>query len=438
MTTAIDALARPEGPSPMTTLAERRVRLPKWGTSREDLRGRMDRAASDDVPWLERLAAGTNYVAGGDVLEVAKEAYLRFFSTNGLLPSTFPSLARFEREVIDYAAGLLHGPDAVGSITSGGSESILMGVKSARDRARAVHPNITNPRMVVPESAHPAFWKAAHYFGLDLVRVPLGPDLQIDLNAYRAAIDDDTVLLVASAPSLTLGMVDPIEAIAPLALERDINLHVDACVGGFFLPFAEMLGYPVPRFDFRVPGVTTISADLHKFGYTAKGASVILSRDPGIFHHQIFHFGGPERPDDWYVTPSMTGTRPGGAIAAAWAVMTYLGEEGYLRVVGATMTYLRRWWDGIAAIDGLEVMGAPAMSVFGYTSRTLDVFAIADGLEARGWLVSRDSHPVRSIRFMQSAGHEPFVDAYLADLGEVAELVRSGQLTSDGGQATYT
>lgn len=422
----------------MARLAEPRVRMPERGTPRAEVRRRMDEAAADDVAWLERLAAGTNYAAGEDVVEVAKEAYLRFFSTNGLLPSTFPSLARFEREVIDYTAGLLHGPDAVGSITSGGSESILMGVKSARDRARVVHPHITSPRMVVPASAHPAFWKAAHYFGLELVRVPLRSDLQIDLDAYRSAIDDDTVLLVASAPSLTLGMVDPIEELAPLAAARDINFHVDSCVGGYFLPFAEKLGYPVPRFDFRVPGVTTISADLHKFGYTAKGASVILSRDPEIFRHQVFQFGGPERPDDWYVTPSMTGTRPGGAIAAAWAVLTYLGEEGYLRVVGQTMVYLRRWWDGIEAIDGLEVMGKPAMSVFGYTSRSLDVFAIADGLEARGWLVSRDSHPVRSIRFMQSAGHEPFVDAYLADLRDVAELVRSGQLTSDGGQATYT
>ena len=422
----------------MATLIEPRVQLPQHGTPRDQIRAQMGEAASHDAPWLERLAAGTNYVAGDDVVEVAKEAYLRFFSTNGLLPSTFPSLARFEREVIDYTAGLLHGPNATGSITSGGSESILMGVKSARDRARAVHPEIIRPRMVVPESAHPAFWKAAHYFGLELVRVPLRPDLQIDLDAYRAAIDDDTVLLVASAPSLTLGMVDPIEELAPLAAERDINFHVDSCVGGYFLPFAEKLGYPVPTFDFRVPGVTTISADLHKFGYTAKGASVIMSRDPEIFRHQVFQFGGPQRPDDWYVTPSMTGTRPGGAIAAAWAVMTYLGEEGYLRVVGATMDYLRRWWDGIEAIDGLEVMGKPAMSVFGYTSQTLDIFAIAAGLEVRGWLVFRDTHPVRSIRFMQSAGHEPFVDSYLADLREVADLVRTGQLTSEGGRATYT
>jgi len=422
----------------MATPAAARARLPRSGLSREELSARLEEAVADELPWRERLAAGTNYLAGEDVTEVAKEAYLRFFSTNALLPSTFPGLARFEREVVDYAAGLFHGPAAVGSITSGGSESILMGVKSARDRARMVHPGIRTPRMVVPESAHPAFWKAAHYFGLELVGVPLDGALQIDLDAYRRAIDDQTVLLVASAPSLTLGMVDPIETIGPWALERDINLHVDACVGGFFLPFAEMLGEPIPTFDFRVPGVATISADLHKFGYAAKGASLIMSRDEEVFSHQAFRFGGPGRPDDWYVTPSMTGTRPGGAVAAAWAVMTYLGEEGYLRVVGDTLAYLRRWWAGIEAIEGLHVMGRPAMSVFGYTSETLDIHAIADGLEARGWLVFRDTHPVASIRFMQSAGHEPFVDGYLADLREVADLVRSGELTSAGGRATYT
>jgi glutamate/tyrosine decarboxylase-like PLP-dependent enzyme len=421
-----------------TTPAGERVRLPATGTDREELRRQMESAASRDADWLRRMAVGTNYPAGEDVLEVAKEAYLRFFSTNGLLPDLFPSLARFERDVIDYVAGLFHGPEAVGSITSGGSESILMGVKSARDRARRLHPEITEPEMVVPTSAHPAFWKGAHYFGLRLVPAPLGPDLEIDVDAYKAAITDRTVLLVGSAPSLTLGMVDPIAELAPLAHERRIGFHVDACVGGFFLPFVEKLGDPVLRWDFRVPGVTTISADLHKFGYAAKGASVVISRDREVFDNQPFRFGGPERPDDWYVTPSMTGTRPGGAIAAAWAVMTYLGEAGYLDRVGRTLVYLRRWWAGIEAIEGLEVMGRPVMSVFAVTSKTLDVFAIGQGMEARGWIVFADSHPVPALRYMQSPGHEPYVDAYLADLADVAELVRSGELTSEGGRARYT
>lgn len=418
--------------------SEHRVRLPASGTPRDRLQEALDEAAAGDADWLRRMAVGTNYPAGEDVLQVARDAYLRFFSTNGLLPDLFPSLARFEREVVDYAAGLFHGPEAVGSITSGGSESILMGVKSARDRARRLHPGITKPEMVLPVSAHPAFTKAAHYFGLDAVTVPLDADHQIDVAAYRAAITDRTVLLVASAPSLTLGMVDPIEELAPLAAEREIGFHVDACVGGFFLPFAEKLGRPIPLFDFRVPGVTTISADLHKFGYTAKGASLIMSRDRDVFDSQPFRFGGGSRPADWYVTPSMTGTRPGGAIAAAWAVMTYLGEAGYLERTRQTYEYLERWWAAIAAIDGLEVMGTPAMSVFAVTSRTLDPYAIGKGMEERGWLVYADSEPVPALRYMQSPGHAPYVDNYIADLREVAELVRRGDITTTEGRARYT
>ena len=418
--------------------AEPRHALPAEGTDRERLRRLMEEAAADDADWLRRMAAGTNYPAGEDVLEVSKEAYLRFYSTNGLLPDLFPSLARFERDVIDYVASLFHGPDAVGSITSGGSESILMGVKSARDRARRLHPEISEPEMVVPESAHPAFTKGAHYFGLKLVPVALGPDHLIDPATYRAAITDRTVLLVGSAPSLTLGMVDPIAELAPLAAERGIGFHVDACVGGFFLPFVERLGDPVPVWDFRVPGVTTISADLHKFGYAAKGASVVMSRDRDVFESQPFRFGGPTRPDDWYVTPSMTGTRPGGSIAAAWAVMNYLGEAGYVDRAERTMRYLRRWWAGIEAIEGLHVMGKPVMSVFAITSTELDMAAIEAGMQQRGWLTFMDTHPVPALRFMQSPGHEPYVDRYLADLRDVAELVRRGELTAGGARARYT
>ena len=412
--------------------------LPEHGLERDDLRRRLGQAQAEDIRPVERMVAGAQYPAGDDVLEVAKAAYIEFFSTNALLPSLFPSLAKFEADVISMTAHLLHGREAVGSITSGGTESILMGVKSARDRARVHHQRIRTPEMVVPVSAHPAFWKAAHYFGVEVVRVPLDDQFQIDMLEYRAAITPNTVLLVGSAPSLTLGMVDPIEVLGELAQERNIGLHVDACVGGFFLPFVEKLGVTLPVWDFRVPGVTTISADLHKYGYTAKGASVILSRDPEVFRHQVFRFGGPERSDDWYATPSMTGTRPGGAVAAAWAVMMYLGEDGYLRLVKQTIEYLRRWWAAIDAIPELEVMGRPAMSVFAFTSRSLDMYAIADGLEQRGWLLFRDSFPVKAIRFMQSPGHEAYVDKFVADLREVTELVRNGALTSARGAARYT
>lgn len=415
-----------------------RMMFPDRGLSRGEVSDLLEAATSDDVDWRGRMASGVNYFVSDDVVEVAKEAHLRFFSTNALYQGYFPGLAQFESEILDFAADLFHGPDATGSITSGGSESILMAVKSARDRAREVHPQINTPEMVVPASAHPAFWKAANYFGLDVHKIPLDVEHQVDLDRYASAVGENTVLLVGSAPSLTLGMVDPIPTMAQLAAARDINFHVDACVGGWFLPFAEEEGEKFATFDFRVPGVTTISADLHKFGYGAKGASTIMSRDPDIFRHQEFRFGAPERNDDWYVTPSMTGTRPGGPIAAAWAVLRFLGRDGYRRVTRESLEFIRRLQRGIDSIDGLHVMGRPAMTLFAYTSDSLNMFAVAEGLSERGWLVSRDTWPVPAIRFMQSLGHAPLVDRYLEDLKTVVEMVRSGEIETDDGRADYT
>lgn len=412
--------------------------LPDDGLARDELTALLEEEAAKNVDWLGRMAAGVNYHVSDDVVQVAKEAYLRFFSTNALYRGYFPGIARFEDEIIDFAADIFHGPDARGSVTSGGSESILTAVVSARDRAREIHPHITRPTMVVAASAHPAFWKAGQYFGLVVIKVPLDQDHQVDVDRYQAAVTDDTVLLVGSAPSLTLGMVDPIPEMAAIAVERDINFHVDSCVGGWFLPFAEDIGETFPTFDFRAPGVTTISADLHKFGYGAKGASVVISRDPGIYRHQEFRFGAPERNADWYVTPSLTGTRPGGAIAAAWAVLRYLGKDGYRQVVRESLDFVRMLQAGIDRIDGLRVMGRPAMTLFAFTSDTLDVFAIAAGLTERGWLVSRDTWPVPSIRFMQSLGHAGLVDRYLGDLEEVTDLVRQGKITASEGRADYT
>jgi len=414
------------------------VKLPKQGISAQELNRMMQEMASQDLPYKERLASGTVYMAGDDVLEVARQAYMTFFSSNPLYSKTFPSMPRMEQEVVAMSASLMHGDQATGAVTSGGSESILLGVKSARDRARVTKPNVTSPEMVVPESAHPAFWKAAHYFGLKIVPTPLDLNCVLDLPKYLAAVNDNTVLMVGSAPSLTLGMIDPIPQMAAVAYERNINFHVDSCVGGYFLPFVEKLGYPQTQFDFRVPGVTTISADLHKFGYAAKGTSMLLSRDPDIFRHQVFEFGPPPRPAGWYNTPTIAGTRPGGAIAAAWAVMNYLGEEGYLRVVGQTMRYIKHLQASINAIDGLKVLGEPAMSVFAYTGTTIDVHAVADAMKLRGWMVSKDNHPVKAIRFMQSLGHEPYFVDYLKDLKEVAHLVAQEGLTAgDGPGADY-
>jgi glutamate/tyrosine decarboxylase-like PLP-dependent enzyme len=425
----------------MTAEIAERVHLPRSGMSRDDVREALERAHATDVWSPQTFAPGVNYMGGDDVTQVAKDAYMAYFSTNALYTKWFPSLGRFEQEIVGMTASLLHGEQAVGSVTSGGSESILLGVKSARDRGLARHPNITAPEMVVPESAHPAFWKASHYFGIKIVRTPLRRGTwDVDLDAYRAAVTDNTVLMVGSAPSLTLGLVDSIPEMAAIAAERDASFLVDSCVGGYFLPFAERLGVPIRPYDFRVPGVTHMTADLHKYGYAAKGASVLLSRDQEVYSHQVFSFGPPDRPEGWYVTHTLAGTRPGGAIAAAWAVLHYLGEDGYLRLAQLTLDYVKRLRAGIEAIPGLAVLGDPPTPLFQFTSTSpdLDIFAIADGLTERGWLVWRDNVPVNSIRFLQSPGHAPYVDAYLRDLAEVSEHVRAGRIRPGAMEGRYT
>lgn len=412
-------------------------KFPLNGLNRSKILSEMDKRSTLDLKWKERLAGGVSYPAGEDVLNIAKEAYLKFFSANALYKNIFSSVAQFEQDLVEMASDLFNSNKATGSITSGGSESILLAIKSARDRAKELHPNIKEPEMVVPESAHPAFWKGAHYFGLKTIATPLKNDGMIDMKSYVNAVNKNTVLMVGSAPSLTLGMIDPISEMASVADKNNINFHVDACVGGFFLPFLEKSGENLEKWDFRIPGVTTISADLHKFGYTAKGASLIMSRDEDIFKHQIFEWGPPHRSKEYYVTPNMAGTRPGGGIASAWAVVNYLGIEGYIKLVTDTMNYIRRFQNGINSINGLKVLGKPVMSVFAYSSDELNIYSIASGLEDRGWLVGKDSFPFKAIRFMQSPGHAPYIDDYLRDLEHVSKLVKEGKISDKVETANY-
>jgi glutamate/tyrosine decarboxylase-like PLP-dependent enzyme len=308
-----------------------------------------------------------------------------------------------------------------------------MAVKTARDRARAERPRVQAPEIVLPVTAHPAFEKASRYFGLTSIRTPVGADFRADVAAMRAAVTDDTVLVVGSAPPWPHGVVDPIADIAAIAAERGISCHVDACLGGFVLPFAHTLGYPIPAFDFEVPGVTSMSADLHKYGYTAKGASLVLYRDPEVYKHQPFVY---DWPGGQYATPTMAGTRPGGAIAAAWAVMQYLGETGYLELVDQAMKTTRALIDGIDAIDGLHVLGRPDVTVFAYGSDQLDIYAVADGLAGLGWYVNRQSTPP-SIHLKVDPMHAAVVDDYLADLARVTKRVAAGEIRSAATPVRY-
>lgn len=408
-------------------------RLTSQGMSHQDVLSRMKEMRSEDARWQEGRTWSLVYNAGEDLRRLAAEAYTEFMSENGLSPLAFPSLRRFESEVLAIGAELFHGATAAGTMTSGGTESILMAIKTARDFARAER-GITEPEMVLPASAHPAFQKAAHYFGVKAVNVPVAADFRADVEAMRAAVGPRTVLVVGSAPSYPQGVVDPIPELAAMAQEKGVLFHVDACLGGFLLPFARKLGHAIPDFDFAVPGVTSLSADLHKYGYAAKGASLVLYRTAELRRHQFFTYA--EWSGGIYASPSMAGTRPGGAIAASWAVLKYLGEEGYLRLSRTVLDTARTLREGIAAIPGLKLLGDPRLSVFAFGSDTLDVYALGDAMEARGWKLDRQMLPP-ALHLMVTPAHAAVVEPFLADLRACAASLARGEPAPDGSAAMY-
>ena len=390
------------------------ITLPPRRTSAESVLSTMRKAREHDAKWQEGKTWSLVYRTSDDVTELLKEAYTMFFSENGLNPTAFPSLKKFETEVVAMTASLLGGDEeTAGNMTSGGTESILMAVKTAREWARARNPANTAPEMILPETAHPAFEKAAHYFSVKPVHIPVGPDFRADVAAARDAITPNTILMVGSAPSYPQGVVDPIVELAWIAQDNDILFHTDACVGGFMLPFVRRLGYPVPDFDFRVPGVTSISVDLHKYAYAAKGASVILYKDRSLRRHQFFVY------TDWsggiYASPTMAGTRPGGAIAAAWAVMSYLGEEGYLDITNTVMQTTAKLREGVDAIEGIEILGDPTMSILAIGSDTLNIYEVGDELTLRGYHLDRQQFPP-SLHLTVTHGHAQVADQFLDDL----------------------
>ena len=400
--------------------------LPPKRTAAETVLATMRKARARDAKWREGKTWSLVYHAGDEVTELLKEAYTMFFSENGLNPTAFPSLKKFEAEVVAMTASLLGGDgETVGNMTSGGTESLLMAVKTAREWGRAKK-SITAPEMILPASAHPAFEKAAHYFSVKPVHIPVGPDFRADVAAAREAITPNTVLMVGSAPSYPQGVIDPIAELAQIAQENDILFHTDACVGGFMLPFARKLGYSVPDFDLSVPGVTSISVDLHKYGYAAKGASVILYRNGPLRRHQFFVH------TDWsggiYASPTMAGTKPGGPIAAAWAIMNYLGQEGYLDIAATVMQTTVKLRQGVDDVEGVKILGDPAMSVLAIGSDTLNVYEIADELAMRGWHLDRQQFPP-SLHLTVTHAHAQVADQFLADLRQAVVRARRFSFT---------
>ena len=409
--------------------------LPEHGLTDDDVMARLRAMRARDARWADGRTFGLVFDGGPEVRAIAEQAAALYLHENALNPAAFPSLAEIQSDVVGACAQLFHGGPAVaGFMTSGGTESILMAVKAARERARAER-NVTEPEMVLADSAHAAFHKAAHYFGVHVHKVPVRADFRCDVDAMAAQVNGNTALVVGSAPQYPQGVIDPIPELAALAATVGASMHVDACMGGFVLPFMEMNGEPVAPWDFRVDGVTTLSADLHKLGYAPKGASVLLHATKELRRYQTFVF------DDWlggaYGSPAMQGSRPGLPMATAWAVLHRLGIDGYRRLTRTTLDAARAIIAGVRATPGLTVLGEPAAHLFAITSpdAQLDVFALDDRLHARGWHLQRQ-RPPDSLHLTVSAGNVPVVDEFVSDLrAAVAEAAGARAHDRDAGYA---
>jgi len=398
------------------------------GESPEAVLAELARRAAGDVDWRRgRILTGL-YDPGETAYRLSVEAYTRFLTQNALYVNFYPSLGRLERDLVHSVAGLLRSDEGVvGNVTSGGTESILLAVKAARDHARAHRGVGPQAEIVLPVTAHPAFHKAAQYLGLRPVVIPVEPHgYRAEVAALGAAITPRTVLAVGSAPNFSHGTVDPIPEMAAVAREAGVLFHVDACVGGLYLSILRRLGEPVRDFDFAVPGVTSISADLHKYGYAPKNASVVLYRDRALRRHALFVCTGTT--EYAVINPTAQSSRSGGPIAAAWAVLRHLGEEGFAGIVRATHDATRRILEGVAGIDGIRVLGDPEMCMLTLGSDEIDVFELDDEMRERGWHMIAQfacGGSPANLHVSVSWSNVPHVDAFLADLREVVGALRA-------------
>jgi len=412
------------------------MEIARRGMTREAIFDQLSDFRKNDIKWQEGRTYGYIFDPGKDVLAVGKAAYTDFLSENGLDFTVFQSLLRLERELAAFGASHLRGDSqVVGNFTSGGTESIILAVKAARDGYRERRPDIRVPEMILPATAHAAFHKAAHFLGVKVVAVSVDPDtFRADVDRVRAAITGNTIMIVGSAPSYAHGVMDPIAELAALAQEHELWMHSDACMGGFLLPYFRRLGEPVPDFDFTVPGVTSISVDLHKYAYTPKGASLILYRNKDYRRHQIYACSR------WIgytiVNNAVQSSRSGGPMAAAWAVLNYVGDDGYLEIARKKLAAVKTIADGIERIDGLRLLTRPDMCLISFTSEEVNVFHIIDEMNRRGWYIqpslSFDNSPAH-IHLSVSASNVGWEDDLLDNLAQCVRIARTlpeGELTA--------
>ncbi len=399
--------------------------LPEEGRPRDEILAEMRlMAEAEAARWREGFASGSVYNGDEEHIEFLNQVYAINSQSNPLHTDIWPSAVKYESEVVAMTAEMLGAgrteDEICGTVTSGGTESILLAMKAYRDYAREKK-GIAQPQMVVPSTAHAAFDKAAQYFGIDIVHVPVGPDFRADVAAMEAAITPNTIVLVGSAPPFPHGIIDPIEELSELARSRGIGFHTDACLGGFLLPWAEKLGYPVPPFDFRLPGVTSISADTHKYGYAAKGTSVVLYRGQELRHYQ--YFAATDWPGGLYCSPTFAGSRPGALTAACWAAMVSIGQRGYLEAARRILETAAKIKDGIRQIPELRLIGDP-LFVISFESPELDIYRIMDAMTERKWSLNGLQRPPALHLCVTLRHTRPGVaERFLADLrAAVAEV----------------
>ncbi|OYT71410.1 MAG: aspartate aminotransferase family protein [Armatimonadetes bacterium CP1_7O] len=406
--------------------------LPEQGVPHEQILEWLQQLRQQETPlWEQGRVSGTVYHGGAEHSAFLSQVYALHSQSNPLHADLFPSTIKFEAEIVRMTANLLHAPatddpeqQVVGTTTSGGTESILLAMKTYRDWAHA-EKGVTEPEVIAPETAHPAFDKAAHLFCIKLIRTPVGDDFKANLEAIYRAITRNTIALVGSAPGYPHGVIDPIPQIAQMAKQYGIGMHVDGCLGGFLLPFIEALGYPVPPFDFRVEGVTSISVDPHKYGYTPKGLSVVLYRGRRLRRYQYF------TATDWqgglYASPTLPGSRPGALSVAGWAAMVSIGRQGYLECARQIMETAKQIRKGIEQMPELKLMGEPLFLIaFTSAQEKLNIYQVFDQMARRGWRLTALQRPP-GLHFAVTIRHtQPGVaEAFLRDLRDAVDYVKA-------------
>ncbi|MED6263836.1 Sphingosine-1-phosphate lyase 1 [Characodon lateralis] len=391
----------------------------------------------NEVQWEKGCVSGAVYWGDETLTKLLVKVYGDFAWSNPLHPDIFPGVRKMEAEVVRMSCTLFHGgPNSCGTVTSGGTESILMACKAYRDMAH--ERGVKYPEILAPVSIHAAFDKAAHYFGMKLVHIPLDQKtMKVDVKAMRRAISKNTAMLVCSAPQFPHGIIDPVEDVAKLAVRYNIPLHVDACLGGFLIVFMEKAGYSLAPFDFRVKGVTSISADTHKYGYAPKGSSVILYSDKSYRQYQ--YFVAPDWQGGIYASPSVAGSRPGGIIAACWATMMYMGESGYVDATRKIISTARKIRNEIKNIKGVFVFGNPEVSVVAIGSEVFDIFRLSNALTSKGWNLNTLQYP-SSIHICCTVLHtQPGVaDRFIREVkDQVAIIMKNPKEKTTGKGAIY-